>query len=260
MKEKIICDTNIWYGFASGELDFADYSSVNLVCTKVTIDELASSENILDTDKVFLVQRASKIIFSFASEIILESPVHWLIRIGNPDFSIDLSPTKSNLEKLRTFSNLDKEAIDQISRIPELRKKIQNYDKVLDPSFDFINSMSPIVNSNIKNTVGKKQHRKKDTSGGIKKLIQMMIDRNIPNSKIDWTNYPWEKIVLFVKTWDLFFKELELSGMKGESNDWYDLFNMVYVNDNEKYWTLEKKWNRLINSDIETKKFQFKMN
>ncbi|HHH50330.1 MAG TPA: hypothetical protein ENK52_05065 [Saprospiraceae bacterium] len=260
IKERIICDTNIWYGFASGKLDLADFSSANLICTKVTIDELASSENILDDDKVFLVQRALKMIFSHASDIILESPVHWLIRMGDPNFKIDLSTTKSNLEKLRIFSNLDKTVLGQISRIPELQENIQNYDKPLDPSIDFINSMSPIVNSNIKNTIGKKQHRKKDTSGGIKNLIRMMIGRNIPNAKINWTNYPWKKVVLFVKTWDLFFKEMELSGMKAERNDWYDLFNMVYVNESEKYWTLEKKWNRLIYSDIETKKYQFKMN
>ncbi len=256
MKKRVICDANVWYGFANGELNIEDYSSVNLVCTKVTIEELSTSENMLDERKILLVQKTLKIIFTHASDIILINPILWLVKCGNPNFHIDLSSAEERLEELKFFSNMDNQQLLEISQNSVFQEGILKYDKSLKSSVDSINALTPLIKNNIKATIGKRKHRRKENSEKIQNFIKMMIEKLSLNTGIDWNNYPWSKIFFFIKIWDIFDKELELSGMKLEKNDWYDLYNMIYVDEESKYLTLEKKWNRFINSDLNTRKYQ----
>ncbi len=48
------------------------------------------------------------------------------------------------------------------------------------------------------------------------------------------------------KTLDVYFKTIETTKMKMQSNDWYDFSIMAYVQPGDKYWTHDKWWVRLI--------------
>ena len=72
-----------------------------------------------------------------------------------------------------------------------------------------------------------------------KKLHESMID------KIE--NYDWEKLELFLSVYLEFKKNLVQNGNRSvQINDFWDLWNMVYVQPGSLYWTGEKKWNELI--------------
>ncbi len=55
---KIICDTNIWYEFASGDLDYDRYKHLNLIPTYTSLNELVITEKLIG--KFDLVKEALK--------------------------------------------------------------------------------------------------------------------------------------------------------------------------------------------------------
>jgi hypothetical protein len=61
-------------------------------------------------------------------------------------------------------------------------------------------------------------------------------------------DFRWNHLEFFLSVWDEYFMNFDLkSGSKFQNNDWHDLFNLVYVQPEFKYWTSEKKrWARII--------------
>ena len=81
-----------------------------------------------------------------------------------------------------------------------------------------------------------------NTKGLLNSLVYTITQRSYKLGK----NFPWEKVDLFINVFDEFCKDHEMTNRKVKPNDFYDLFNLAYVQPGDKYWTKEKYWNRLI--------------
>ena len=68
----------------------------------------------------------------------------------------------------------------------------------------------------------------------------------ITENKYNLYDFEFDNIELFWKSLDYYFKELELSGMKMQPNDWYDFSQLAYVQPGDMFWTEEKRWKRII--------------
>lgn len=55
---------------------------------------------------------------------------------------------------------------------------------------------------------------------------------------------------MYEQTWASLYVELCVSKMKIQANDLYDLSNLVYVSPGDKYWTKEKRWQRIIQDTV----------
>ena len=95
----------------------------------------------------------------------------------------------------------------------------------------------------------------------MKEVVRLMIDRNFPNI-VDWENFNWKKLELFISLWGEYFKELELhSTMKFHTNDMNDIFNLIYVEPNTLYWTEDNKnWARILKENKKFNKYVFRRN
>ena len=230
-----------------------DFRDVILVSTHLSIIELGSSENLIDEKRIRLTKNAAKALIEYSGELIKVDPIRYIARQeAEKDFD-------QIIEQVKRLAFTEDEELKEQIKNPRFQKSILQFDKILEPGVEFTNQVLPLIRENIKNSIGKNIHRGKNTLHEIKSLVQMMIGRSL-KANFDWEDYPWEKIHLFIHTWDMFFKELELSRMKFQKNDWFDLFNIVYVSPNDKYFTLEKKWQRLITSHSITKDYLFKLN
>ena len=76
-------------------------------------------------------------------------------------------------------------------------------------------------------------------------LSDLVQNMSIPKYSIP-NDFDWDKIELFIKVFERFLKEIIMTKKVVKANDWYDVFNLIYVRKGDKYWTNEKYWLRLI--------------
>lgn len=70
IEPRIVCDTNIWYGIGNGSIEPESFYGQRLVCTNVTLRELASTPNLYKHQDD--VRKAVRAIRNYASVLILE--------------------------------------------------------------------------------------------------------------------------------------------------------------------------------------------
>ncbi len=230
---KIICDTNIWYAFSSGKLDFNKYKHLNLVPTYTNLNELVITENVIH--KFDLVKNALTYLLFFKDKICLIHPFLQIAEVNGfthqirNDGAVELlrqaeiiasSASINGLGPNYTIANIKRERKyredvpeffkDELSRSG--KSELRNHDQIEKLTY----MMSVLVNQFIRNT-------------GVIKIIDS------------------KKNELLLKTFSRFFNEMQIQ-MKMTGNDWYDLYILSYVQPGDKYWTLEKRWLNLITS------------
>lgn len=261
MPDKIVVtDTMIWYGIENGKYP-SQIEGVRIHATYVNLFELSLSPNLLkDLEWMSKVVRA----LHDAHPMIIETnPIEFIIKKQFPDYPVK---DKKYIEMLKGFEKLM--SIDFSKAKPEdfeeasnqFKKSIDDWRNILQDLADKVNEMLPLVRHNIKSSTGKKAHRKVFSLPLFAELLNFYV-RSFTEGEVelDIETYPWEEVELFIRVWDNYFKELEVSSsQKFQANDWFDLFNMAYVSKDSLYWTEENKWVRLIESDENTKKFLFK--
>jgi len=257
---KVICDTNIWYEIASGSISPQIFEGYELVATRINIDELTTSPNLLD--KLKLVQGALRSIVDYSSFIIAEPPMVYFLRSLLPDGHGYDKLSDEEIKSLEILMNRHHEDFE-IDR-PTLENEINRYRSVLHESAGLVNELLLNIRTNIKNTTGKNAHRNLNTIDKTIRLLQWISEKGNLLQKdqinINWEGFSFEEFDLLIHTLDSYFKELEVSNRKFTRNDWIDLFNLVYCGPDEKYWTLENKWINLIGSNSKTSEYLFKIN
>ncbi len=242
---KIVCDTNIWYGIGNGSISLNDYAFESIYATYVNVDELARTPNILfDLESVRNAIRSAMRVAKYRT--IMDNPWIYLLKMDNPEFKVELEHDKAILELTTEFANdkiINKEHIKEFEEnwIRPRQKELADIADVYNQLFD-----------NIKEDIGnrKKEFRELEVIPFIKDFIRNRIG--------DWTEhhlgdratlsngFDWNQIELYVHTWALWYVELSVSNTRFQPNDAYDLSNLVYIQPNDKYWTKEKRWQRII--------------
>ena len=233
-KPRVICDTMIWYDLSNGVIDKNKYSCERFTTTQVNIHEAATSFNLLDKENE--VRLAIKEMIAYSKEIIYVNPFEHLLRLTFRDFKSNISNDYGELliftQKIAKGHEIEK------SKMPSFKIWLQEMEKPLEDFADFTNQELARIRINIQD---KKKHRTEDATGANRQLISSWVS-NLTQGKYDLTNFDWSQAELFDRTMTSFFKELELSQMKMQANDVFDLFSLMYVQPGDKYFTKEKRW------------------
>ena len=260
--ENIICDTTIWYDIAEGKIKPEEISKLKLIGTALNIIEIASTPHLFDNFE--LVKLTIKALQKH----------HFIINSRNPfDHFISIfdSSFKPNDEYVVNLLN-DFEKIDTIDNCNDL--SLEDWDIVFAKTGARKDYIRRVVNDALlqSQTFIKDNHLKKNYSSNSYKdswkpfFIFLISEyyRNIYNEEIiiAKNDMNWNRLDFFITAWDEYFKHLEIEdGSKFKRNDWYDLWNLVYVQPECKYWTSEKRsWAKLLKENKDLKPYMFNIN
>lgn len=259
-KTEIICDTNVWFGFNQDKPTEVDSTEV-LTPTILTLNELATSNVIVHDPKMF--QKTIKAIYDHGGPIIQYDPIDYVLNRLDPDYPLQDRGIK---ELLNRFSKLLSVEIDY-SKIDDevLKNDILEKCKIGRESSnafaEYANSHIEKIRKNINTGIGKKKHLEIDARDIIKEMVQSIFNDHVKklNYNIDWENFDWNQIELFMRITETFFKKVETTkGMKIKPNDAVDWLNILYVNPQNKYLTFEGSWRRYIEMDEKIKHYLYK--
>jgi len=245
----VICDSNIWYGVAAGRETIAD--DVKYIATSLSIMEIASSSNMVD---LVGYQKLIQAIYENTGPIIPENPLDFVIQNHDKSYRPDNDPINTILKEFSTILAIANP--EEIILADELKTKIQENCRINRESTtnfaDFGNEHINSIRKSINKEVGRKKHLQIDTTELIREMFKAIINDHLKDSEyeMDFTNFDWSQVELFICVIDNFFKKLETTKyMKVHANDAVDVLNMLYVTPGEKYHTLERSWRAYIEND-----------
>ncbi|NQT77644.1 MAG: hypothetical protein HQ565_08015 [Bacteroidetes bacterium] len=253
--EKLVCDTMIWYYLGNGKINHKDLKGYQLIGTGLNISEFVTTMNLIDN--FHAVKSAIKAFLDYDPEIIkMNFGDHMFSRLID-EFIPDSSELDIYLKAMRDFMD-----IESLADIPEENKSnaLEQSEKKIKELEDYaeaVNDKLPDVRKTVKDMGSKKDHRKRDFMISHRENIKenILSPYSMQYYGSDYTelihNDNWSDFDFFFITWDLFLKDLELSGnMKLKGNDLADLFNLVYVQPGYKYATKEKRWKNIFKQDL----------
>ena len=267
--KKVICDTNIWYNIAKGDIPVKSFLGYQLIATGINVLELSSTKNLLhDFD---LVKGAIKAMYNHHYQVIEFDVWDYILcyhtSIRYTAFNREIF--QSNLELFRGIivNEFDANFKDK-DRLEGLNQRIDTYNQPAEKLAKYLNEglittrKKGLDKHGLKSMFKKKIRNNETSYNEIRELIleSLALRADVQATqllgKVDWYN-----IELFFRTWDLLYKEKILHGnSKFEANDINDLFNMAYVGKDDLYWTKEKSWIRLMKSNPITAKYVFEPN
>lgn len=239
--EKVICDTNIWYGLGNKSLQKP--SGVKLVATWINVMEIGFShreiKNKLDEEQV---KSAAKAILDFADEIIFETPFHYVAKTLDPDLKLTVIDLRPIITEISSNGLADSSTYLQNKPAYDLFMKMKN---------DFqagINSDKKSLKKSY-NELSRDERKDEFLRGILKDIYNFLLtehDKVIVGTREDINTILAqinEKFPLLYPVKDSFiglFTKQTL--MKVQPNDYFDLLNLYYVTDIDLYWTKEKRW------------------
>jgi hypothetical protein len=259
----IICDVNIWYNIASGNIKEQDIDKLNLIGTAVNIIELANSSYLVNEPEYL-----KSVIFSFTNyhhHIYVSSPFDHIMAIFDKDFipndcaSLELLNGFSIFMEIECFDDLPENDWLKIKELIEKKKHDKNY------IAEIINSVLIHAQNEIRSKHIKKAYPQFCHKDSWKRFFIMIISAYSKKYYkkefiIKFDDKRWEFLDFFLTAWSEYFKKLDVHfGSKFHDNDIHDLFNLVYVQPDKKYWTYEtRSWAKVIVNDtsINTMLFQ----
>jgi len=260
---KVICDTNIWYNLGNGSLKFENSDKYALCFTYLSLFELIHSANLKDDFKK--VSKACKAVITYSSCFIIESPLNHLINLLHP-----LEFRKSNSNFIEAITYLS--SIDDLDKdiLLELDKHLSSHNDKLDKYFvtyisEQMASFKNVIYKDRTSTFKYKEliKTRKMKEGKFENLKCQIIQEIGDISGISKSYFSekfWKQIEVFLKSWAVYTDKLKFDKtMNPKPNDAADLTNLVYVNEDNLYWTEDRRWiNILKEAKLEKYMFQNK--
>lgn len=228
----------IWYELSKNRIQIPDPNRYILVCTYLSLMELAFSPNNLK--KLSEVQEVIRFILKVKPEIILFYPrdhAKSLIDHGfqneheiESDITLTFLKILLNHPKDRLVLNSFKNQLEYISTI---RKKNMA---------DWAAFISEVYHNESEIIKALKKYSQKDSDILYFKNWFLHRLNDFEDGKYLFDKMPWELFEFYISLGAHYMRTMKLSRMKADENDENDLRNMIYVQPGEKYWTLEKKW------------------
>jgi hypothetical protein len=234
---KVIADTNIWYYLGQEETLFDSVKDEPIAPTFINIIELARSYNLIDQED--LTRKAIQKLFHYRLNAIFEPPFIYLAKL----LCNYLYNVRTEFGSILEFTSLIAKggSIDS-SKIEQYRTFLDSKNAILQANNSLLNIEAEAIKGRIKD---KKRHKSINTLQLTGTFINFCVEKST-DPKCSLQDFDLDRIELFVKTLDYFFKTLETSGMKLQLHDWYDFSILAYVQPGDKYWTKEKRWLKLI--------------
>jgi hypothetical protein len=248
LKPKVVCDTNIWYNLGDGKIDPKVAKENHLIATFYTFEELNTTYNIIkDSDKVI---KTSQAIVNFSSEQILENAILYLVRTMDKLFvderyTYNLGIRNWNEVRLLAKTQLGTQFPQWVVDMYE--ENIKNREKEGVDIAKAENLLSDSVRQKAKKEYKADKQKYLDTvAKNIVSLLGLYL-KEFTNGRVEFpADYKFEQIELFLNAYVEYFFKLDVGGMRVQPNDAYDLYNLIYVKPGMKYWTLEKRWIRIV--------------
>lgn len=238
---RIICDTMIWYELSKNTIQVPDPNQYTLVCTKLSLMELAFSPNNLI--KLAEVQAAIREIVKVKPQIILHYPWDHATSLIDKDFESAFKIEEDlTMGFLRVLLNHPKEGLisnsfkDKLENIASIRRK--NFGEWA----HFLNDLNNLDND-VKRALKKYSDANRHLLDFKKWFIHKLNERELGTYSVD--TFPWEQFEFYTSIGASYMRKMMFSRMKADGNDENDLRNMIYAQPGDKYWTLEKRWNNL---------------
>jgi hypothetical protein len=245
MAAKTICDTMIWYYFGNGKLDENVYADDILTVTFINVHEVATSFNLIRV--MDDVRSAIRKMMTLSKETKFDPPLIHLAKLANPEMEYDTLKDNSSIFEATRLIAKGHDIED--SKIAEFESWLNEREKPLEEFSRFTNDKLIEIRARIRN---KKEHSKEDATNGNRQLISTFVEITT-NGRYNLNNLDWSQVELFDNVLHTFYKELELSGnMTFQPNDLFDLLMLVYVQPEDFYFTMEKRWiTRIKNARME---------
>lgn len=231
----IICDTNIWYGIAREELK---PTTPLLVPTFTAMIELAKTENHRDFPELVASAIGEWVKYKENSRMV--PPFVYLKRLDNPSYSYDLKAVHG--PTLKVISAIAKGMRVDASNVDAYLNCFESIRDGLNDLAEFMNAGAAPIKARRINT---KAHRKEDPTPLNRDFVSRFVGYTCGGEPLS-EGFDWNKVELLMAVLRVWHNELELSGLKVQPNDIFDLYQMAYVQPGDMFWTLEGKWIRLI--------------
>lgn len=222
----IICDANIWYDLGSGDISGGLIKNdINLVFTGVNLYELASTENMVNRFDIY--RNACIAAVYYSKKQILIDPFSFLIGRRKEDDKLRFVFTE--MEKFRNAGYFYwKDRIESMGQ--ELLNRIEAFKQPMEEAVDSLNyCLEQVRATGTKIDLMQEDILRLMCSSALK-LQKNSIDIDSDNCKV------------FISAITTFFQKfIDGRFSKFKVNDMLDILNLVYVGENDKYWTKDKR-------------------
>ena len=240
-KKKIITDTNIWYTISNEEI-FNISKDYQLVVPVIVLNEIYTSPNISLSEETFenLKKAVNRILQNLnCLEFIEYYPFHYLLKNSYSEIKREQN-SKFYIDEFNALVKLNYETVKNKSAIrgdiSGLTEHINNTSL----------SYKKVINKNLES---KTKFKKINTLELTESLILKYVNEIL---EIEDVNFPkinelTTENELLLKTFDKLLREVStVTTKKIEDNDWFDIFNLIYVGKDDLYWTHEVSKKKLI--------------
>lgn len=247
MKNKIICDTNIWFKIGNEEINHYKIEDLNLFVTNLTIEEIIYNAYISDK---LNYSNACKAILKYAKGWFYEEPIPHIIShfsdkqlLLNKDYQLRAVEMIAN-SKNNTDISISKELI------LEQRAKYKSFFERLLPSFKMIHEIKVALSNTDQDVISVEEYfkskiGKQDFYNYFKHKLLYEIDNKISK---DIFEEKANEIHLFFEIISHYTidKILEAKNPYFEINDFNKILQFCYVNNNCYFWTDDENLDSLI--------------
>ena len=239
----IICDTSVWYWIADGSFDPNPHKEDGhkFIATALNLRELSSSEVLIEDPAKF--KSALNAMLDHADSYILEDPIDYILRnYFAANHQSDLSVYEEMKNKIIECKDFDTSII--YSSIGEYRKEIEKFDEFYIGFADSFNTNIDEIRIGLKKEhIRNKNIKKRDTTKRIANMVFGFLEsRNNSTEGVTMDPKLLEHISLLCYGFDFYFKNLEtIANFESKPNHIYDLFNLAYVDTQDKYAAFDWK-------------------
>lgn len=232
MKQKLICDINVWYRIGAKGFDVVskELENCELHITNISIIELMSSAKLKSDFEN--VKSAFNAINKYCTKILSQNVVQQILNVQQMKYT-------------------DNSALIQKENINKLIESFLKADSIGDLDFDYSKMIETRKNETDEwaanaNEMIKQLRKEKLTLDELKIItpnfllnhVARYIERN--NIQIELKKYDFSDFDLFVECYSLFIHDIiGKKGKKIKQNDYVDFMNLLYCVDDFKYLTLE---------------------
>ena len=248
---EIICDVNVWYNIASGNIKEEEIDKLNLVGTAVNLTEIVNSSYLISNPK--FLKRVIQSLTKYHYQIYISYPFEHIMTIFDSSFIPDDSLNQKLLNEFSLFTEIDDfddisdSAWENIRNIIDKKKSDKSYvAEVINKALKY--TQEEIRSKHIKKSYPKFCHKNSWKNFFIMIISAYSKDYYNKDFIINVNDNRWILLDFFLTVWSEYFKKLDVQiGSKFHDNDIHDLFNLVYVQPDKKYWTYEKRsWAKVI--------------
>jgi hypothetical protein len=227
-KMRIVCDTNVWYQKLSAD----KFKGMNLTLTFISAHELATTSSL--SKKIEKPREVIQRMMTLPETFLLQEPFHFIAGIGDPEAAGDV-PGRPNelLPFLAAIANGHE--IDPTKK-EDFEKWRKGKEDLAQLFADNINEELPAIRKNMRDPEAYKE-RSLANPIPFRTIVSKWVS-NVVKKTYTVDDIDWDEFHLFDVVARNFFTKLETAEdpRAFQKNDFFDMFNLVYVSPRDMYW------------------------